>query len=293
MDPAPDKMMILEVYLSQMNATNTQKLHVMRHQRYKNRRLRRRGPRALRRRGINASSRVAVTPGHRFTGSTSLAVMGAGLQRAPCPRSPFPMRYYTTLRYCDVFTLASMASTPSGQASQVWCLNSLYDPDVTGGGHQPYFYDQFMSSVGPYSKSCVLGTRVVVDASPANDNPAGSAIAFNVACGPTITRSAPPHSVTDVPELLELPGWTGGVVCANQRRSFKFQFDIARLFGRPRVAIESEDNYSAGYNANPASMYYLQVIAQGADNQGGNLTCSTLLEFDVVFYDLYQGEPES
>lgn len=44
------------------------------------------------------------------------------------------------LRYADTYNLAGGVPTPN---AQVMLMNSLYDPDSTGTGHQPLDYDQF------------------------------------------------------------------------------------------------------------------------------------------------------
>jgi len=68
----------------------------------------------------------------------------------------FPDRLRTTLKYSQAFTFSGTA-TPSGQAMMV---NSCFDPDVTGTGHQPSFYDSFCSAAGPYQRYFVKAFKV-------------------------------------------------------------------------------------------------------------------------------------
>lgn len=58
----------------------------------------------------------------------------------------FPDRLETTLRYVESYTFGSSA-TP---AAQVWNLNSCFDPNSTGVGHQPSYYDTFSGVYGRY-----------------------------------------------------------------------------------------------------------------------------------------------
>lgn len=62
--------------------------------------------------------------------------------------------YTVTLTYADskLFTI-SMAG---GSAQQVWAMNSVYDPDVTGTGHQPLLRDLWASQYDYYA---VLAAR--------------------------------------------------------------------------------------------------------------------------------------
>jgi len=70
---------------------------------------------------------------------------------------PFPAVQMATLRYSTVVTLAvTIAGTPT---SHLFRANSIYDPDFTGIGHQPYGYDTYASIYNHYE---VLSSRIVV-----------------------------------------------------------------------------------------------------------------------------------
>ena len=65
----------------------------------------------------------------------------------------FPDEFITTIRYVDVYTLTSASN---GIAKQYMRMNSLFDPDQTGTGHQPYYFDQFAAL---YNRYTVLGSK--------------------------------------------------------------------------------------------------------------------------------------
>jgi hypothetical protein len=54
---------------------------------------------------------------------------------------------YITLKYCDVYNFTLTTGTAT---NQVMNLNSLFDPDRTGTGHQPYGYDQLATLYNRY-----------------------------------------------------------------------------------------------------------------------------------------------
>lgn len=65
----------------------------------------------------------------------------------------FPPNIITQLRYCDIFN-----KTPSLAIShQVFNLNSIYDPDESGVGHQPMYRDQFAALYNYYT---VIGAKI-------------------------------------------------------------------------------------------------------------------------------------
>ncbi len=53
---------------------------------------------------------------------------------------PFPRSFYTTLRYSTSVQLNASAVT---SAVHTLSANGLFDPDITGSGHQPLGFDQF------------------------------------------------------------------------------------------------------------------------------------------------------
>jgi len=63
----------------------------------------------------------------------------------------FPDRLRTNLRYSTVIPVPAVA-----HYEYVFKANSLFDPDLTGVGHQPTYFDQLAAI---YSQYCVLGCK--------------------------------------------------------------------------------------------------------------------------------------
>ena len=71
--------------------------------------------------------------------------------------SPMPCSFATKLTYSSNVSInPGAAGTP---AAYVYRANGLYDPDLTGGGHQPRGYDQFTPM---YNHWTVVGAKVTV-----------------------------------------------------------------------------------------------------------------------------------
>lgn len=87
----------------------------------------------------------------RADGSTRRAGRVTGLSRQDFG---FPDRMKTKLHYCDVVQLTASAGTPGIYQFR---MGSLFDPDYTGIGHQPQWFDQ-LSAVYDYYK--VLGSKI-------------------------------------------------------------------------------------------------------------------------------------
>lgn len=70
----------------------------------------------------------------------------------------FPRSIITKLRYADVKTLSG---TSGAVGSHFWALNALYDPDSTGIGHQPLYYDELAAIYNYYSvQGCILKFKI-------------------------------------------------------------------------------------------------------------------------------------
>ena len=65
----------------------------------------------------------------------------------------FPRQVVVTHKYCDYFTLTS---TGGVTAAYRFSANGLYDPNITGTGHQPMYFDQY---AGIYNHYVVIGSK--------------------------------------------------------------------------------------------------------------------------------------
>jgi len=69
----------------------------------------------------------------------------------------FPDRLVVKLRYDDIKQL-TMTSGALGLLQ--FNMNSIFDPDITGTGHQPMYHDQYQTIYNHYS---VLGSKLIAD----------------------------------------------------------------------------------------------------------------------------------
>lgn len=72
-------------------------------------------------------------------------------------RGPLRTQQKAHFRYNESVTLNPSAA---GTAAHIFSLNGLYDPDITGTGHQPRGFDELMPL---YDHYVVIGTRVTID----------------------------------------------------------------------------------------------------------------------------------
>lgn len=74
----------------------------------------------------------------------------------------FPDRIKTRLKYCDVIQLTGAGGTA---ARHQFRMSSCFDPDFSGIGHQPHWFDTYATVYQTYR---VLGSKITVTFSPNN-----------------------------------------------------------------------------------------------------------------------------
>lgn len=72
----------------------------------------------------------------------------------------FPNTLITKLRYADTF---AATGTTGARAINVYAANGIYDPDITGVGHQPLYRDNFANI---YDQYVVLGSKITASFYP-------------------------------------------------------------------------------------------------------------------------------
>lgn len=93
----------------------------------------------------------------------------------------FPKQMTMTHKYFETFDMSTISGST---AKYSFRANSMYIPNATGGGHQPYYFDQ-MSAV--YNHWFVLGSKVTFTISPDATNNSTSVAAVYLNDDTTIT----------------------------------------------------------------------------------------------------------
>lgn len=130
-----------------------------------------------------------------------------------------------------------------------WNLNSLFDPNRTGVGHQPMFYDQWS---GLYNRYKVHGCSWKLEFNPANVNIITSVYPSNETGGPADTTDAAEqrYSVTK-----------STFTAATRPTVFKGYISMKKLYGRS----ELENKDEALTSSNPTETAILNAYTTSSD----------------------------
>jgi len=187
----------------------------------------------------------------------------------------FPDRLVTILKYSEGPFSFSGSAAP---AAQNFRMNSLFDPNQTGVGHQPSFFDTF---AGVYARYFVRAFKLRVDFS----NHTTTAGAFAVAGYSDVDIAA--NTVEQLTEsrytvMKTLGESTGG---GNVKTISLPWISSQKLMGTPYT--EADDNMYSTTTASPADVAF-GFFKVAADDATTNLAvvARAVLWFEVVFKDL-------
>ncbi len=183
----------------------------------------------------------------------------------------YPDSQVATIRYSD--EIGINPATTYGQYT--FRGNSCFDPDETGIGHQPMYYDQYAAV---YSKYKVVSSRISITG--ANYNAAASAALVLIPSSEIITITsysiAMEQPYAKRSELLPV-STRGGV-----QSSVRAGISTRKILGLSEAQFASED-YSALTGATPSSVWYWNIAAFDISALSVRLVVD--IEYRVIFYD--------
>lgn len=220
--------------------------------------------------------------------STSKRAGKASYQRAltkvPGGFSPFgnpmPTSLDVSFKYVDRITIDAAGS--GAIANYIFSANGMYDPDVTGTGHQPTGFDQWLgtsSTTGFYNHYHVYKSEIKVTASSqAADNTGQAVVLLGLSDDTTVG--------IDFNTLLENPTYKalhiGSVGSGRDTASMSHVADMPRYFGIPRDSIYAKDDLRGIYSSNPAEGVFF-ILAVGSNNPTVN-PAAVALVVEIVYH---------
>ncbi len=201
--------------------------------------------------------------------------------------TPLPTRFRANLRYSQTAAFTTGAAGVTG-TGQLWRLNSLFDPDQTGVGHQPYGFDVLTQY---YSKYLVVAARWTITATTIGGSAEVGIHAqvfdndgFLTIVGATYDAAC---ERTNVATALVSPS-------GNTRTTqIKGLARLCRIFGVTEAEYAgAESLYAARFDANPTKNCGIQVAASSPSGTAAeSVTIQAMLEYEAFFYEPFaQGQ---
>lgn len=197
----------------------------------------------------------------------------------PKGKSPFPQALFTKMTYFDQFNLGSTAGS---FASNVFNVNSPYDPDQTGVGHQPSFYDTLLGASGgsaPYYRYNCYGAVVKLTFISSTSATGSGTCGYSIHAS-TVTIPS------DVDEIQE----QGNGVCRSittlgsgtrSTQIFKFYISNPMIRGISKENYLAGDEFTAAYNANPSYRNCMTVFYEDIASSSSSVFCKVSITYLV------------
>jgi hypothetical protein len=223
-------------------------------------------------------TRISKTLAARAMAGTSSASASAGnLAISYFSPDPFPPSVRKQLRYCENYQLAVGTAGICGTEVTL-ALNSLYDPNLSGTGHQPYGFDQMAAL---YTKYRVDSVNVKVEfTTPGSTADQCCIVAFEGIAQQSTTG-------TSIDQVCERPNVFNAHLSSSGRRLAVItkSFNLWQLVGISQVKYTAEDGYAAACTASPSNIPVCRInVCNYSTAAAAASSCLLTLTFNAIFY---------
>lgn len=200
-----------------------------------------------------------------------------------CPLFPASVRKRGQLYYEAALSLT--APTSGNAVTYFFSANGMFDPNITGTGHQPIGFDQMMLM---YEQCTVIKSSIQVTFNIG----AGLTVHCGIALFPDASGLTNPSQLVENGLMRYCTLTSGSSTFQNQRMrtTVRLDCDVARYFGRRGVRVLlADDNLYTTAAANPVEQVYFGIVAWQISPDG---TTTTTIGFDaLISYDVIYWEP--
>lgn len=181
---------------------------------------------------------------------------------------PIPQRYICDMKYTE-----TVAMNLTNAYSYAFNLNSIFDPNRTGTGHQPYGHDTLASLYNRYRvvkcsytvQAFNSANTVIVGAMPANE----------------LITFANTDEIMENPRTKWIVQSAGGGI-----KVLKGSVYIPSLVGRNKSQYMADDRYQAQTGTSPAELAILNLAGQSIASGDVTIDCVVTLKYTVEFFDV-------
>lgn len=221
-----------------------------------------------------SARRVSVKAKKRFVTRAPRPLTRTLFSPLAGPVNGFPEVLRTTLRYQDNYTLTSS----SGSAAQnIFRLNSLFDPDYTGAGHQPLYFDQIAAIYGNYrvryARMDVLFLPLTDDTEITTTGPYQVGVSAN-------SNGSFSSSLTTISEQNN----SKIAILARDKSAVPVSLSLTYTPKRDMGIDIMDDTVSSSVSSNPGKPYYGCIFAADLNLTSGAVKAVVTITFDCEFF---------
>jgi len=191
---------------------------------------------------------------------------------------PFAQRYICRMKYADSVQVTGPGL--GGISTFRFNLNSIYDPNRTGLGHQPYGHDTLATL---YNRYRVIKCKYVISAIPTG---ATTGNQYGIVAALPANEQVNVVSINEVQEHPRAQFITQAPDAA--LKVLKGTVHIPSLVGRTKAQYLADDRYQATYGADPNELAVLNVYTGllNAASETVSMQLNVMLEYTVESFDV-------
>lgn len=187
----------------------------------------------------------------------------------------YPPSKMVKMNYSDIYTLTEAAA--GAGVHQVFRSGDVYDPDFSGLGHQPMYFDQMCTSAGPYLLHSTLAAAFHLRFINT------SSVPVLICVAPQMTSTVPTNrtQAAERPYVWRHvcpPVGTGGAMIEH-----RVKLDNPKFVGVQRQVYIAD--YSGNFGTAAASPFVV-ISVYGLGATVATVTLSATIVYDTKFYQL-------
>lgn len=181
-----------------------------------------------------------------------------------------PDKMIVKMNYEDVYNI-----TPPGQRQ--WRLNSIFDPDYTGVGHQPRGHDQWQAFYQSYRVFAFKAHFFV------NNTDSTGAIAVGLIPDNTAGTYTGQY-LSELPKARVMHiGSEGGVSC----KRISYKCSIPKVLGYTSSQYRNNEDCKSAFGTNPAEVAYLTMAVQSLNSYSGGVLGTQIRAVFTYYVELF------
>lgn len=227
-----------------------------------------------------ASAAAPDDVGRRAPTASTRGPLSYALMRPPL--LPASSRQRGQLYYESALGLT--APTSGNAVTYFFSANGMFDPNITGTGHQFIGFDQMMLL---YEQATVIKSSITVTF---NVGP-GLTVQCGVALFPDASGLTNPQQLVENGLIKFIPITSGSSTFQNHRchTQVTLSCDVAKYFGRPSYqGLVDDDNLYTTAAANPVEQVYYGIVAWQISPDGSTTTSigfDVTIAFDAIYWE--------
>lgn len=188
----------------------------------------------------------------------------------------FPKTLRMSHKYNDLITLTSNGGA---QVNHNFSANGMYDPDVTGVGHQPMYFDQMTALYNHYT---VIGSRIKYVCMSDSVVQGGAQIALYLNDDSGVVPTISSGSIFEQPSSKAIMMPAG----SNERFTRELNFSAKKTFGGRSGDFVSNSLFRGSSVSNPTDQEMFTLSIRGINLANVTIDVQVFIEYICIWSEL-------